>query len=488
MHGMRSSLAFCGIVLTGAVWPASGPAARAQQAAQRDATPVATVPFVDKAFGFELQVPAGWSYDRAGFFGPEGSLGLLRGAAPGGRATLQILVFREPQLPSFPEWIDFFCGQLGRISGTKRVQVKGETGTERPAAYVVAEAQLGIDRTRTLYYCVQFDQDTTWVLSQASAIKTLADEAENEAGDSDREVQIPAEFTHMVKTLRVFYDPATARLMAAALQRGKDYLARYQLQEDARKLQIDGAVRYYEIRVAGKPIGYLTRQFTREDEPLQRPGRSSSAKEGLRVRERSYRFADDQTVHFSKIDLFSSRDAETDLYELWEAEIPPADADNPAVLVTRDQCVREGNALFSTLTTSRDEAYPEPRRPLKLDETYLGLGWARVLPALLGPEQRETLAFTVYDPETRTLITHVIRSLGEKPLPGATGTKAYAFETWAGFVEKPGVAYTDAAGNLLRYEAGQLALTLSSEAAIERQFGQRRDAANVRLQQEQQKP
>jgi len=488
MHGMSpSSLMFCGIALIGAVAAASVPAARAQEP-ERDLTPFATVPFVDKAFGFELQVPAGWSYDRAGFFGPEGSLGLLRGASPGGRATLQILVFREPQLPSFPEWIDFFCQQLGRISGTKRVQVKGETGTERPAAYVVAEAQLGIDRTRTLYYCVQFDPDTTWVLSRASAIRALADEVEDDGGDSAREVQIPAEFAYMAKTLRVFYDPVTARLMAAALQRGKDYLARYQLQEDARKLQIDGLVRYYEIRVAGKPIGYLTRQFTREDEPLQRPGRSSSAKEGLRVRERSYRFADDRTVRFSKVDLFSSRDAETDLYELWEAEIPPADADGAAVFVTRDQCVREGNALFSTLTTSRDETYPEPRRPLKLDATYLGLAWARLLPALLGPEQREMLAFTVYDSETRTLITHVLRSSGEKPLPGATGTKAYAFETWAGFVEQPGVAYTDAAGNLLRYEAGQLVLRLSTEAAIERAFGRRRDAANLRLQQEQQKP
>jgi hypothetical protein len=82
----------------------------------------------------------------------------------------------------------------------------------------------------------------------------------------------------------------------------------------------------------------------------------------------------------------------------------------------------------------------------------------------------------------------VIRSLGEKPLPGATGTKAYAFETWTGFVERPGIAYTDASGNLLRYETGQLVLRLSSEAAIERQFGQRRDAANLRLRQNRPQP
>lgn len=477
----RLSLMFSGILLAAAV-----PALLAQDPG-RAATPPATVPFVNKAFGFELQVPAGWSYDRTGFFGPGGSLGLLRGASPDGRKTLQILVFRQLELASFPEWIDFFGQQLSRISGTKRVQVQGQTGVERPAAYVVAEAQLGLDHTRALYYCVQFDEETVWVLSQASAIRTLENGAEEREGDSGREVHVPDEFTRLTQTLRVFYDPAMARLMVAALQRGKDYLARYQLQEDIRELRIDESVRYYQILVAGKPIGYLTRQFTREEEPLQRPGRSSSAKEGLRVRERSYRFANDGTVHFSKVDLFSSRDLETDLYELWTAEIPRSETDAP-VFITRDQCVRERETLFSTYTTSRDETYPEPRRPLKLDATFLGLGWTRLLPALLGAERREAVGFTVYDSETRTLITHVIRSLGERPLPGAGEAQAHAFETWAGFVERPGVVYTDADGNMLRYEVGQLVLRLSSEAAIERDFGPRRDAANLRLKEHQQRP
>ncbi|MBU0617470.1 MAG: hypothetical protein KKI02_07120 [Planctomycetes bacterium] len=458
------------------------------QPKEPDAKPPATVPYLDKSLGFELQLPAGWDYDRTGFFGPGGSLGLLRGAAPGGRATLQILVFRELESPSFPDWIDYFTRQLGSISGTKRVQVKGETGTQRPAAYVSVEAQLGIDQTQTLYYCVQFDQDTIWVFSQATAARKLVGETEDEADDSTGEVHIPAEFTRLTSTLRVFYDPATARLMAVALQRGKDYLVRYQLQDDIRKLRIDESLRYYEIRVADKPIGYLTRQFTRENEPLQRPGRLSNAKDGLRVRERSYRFADDGTLHFSKIDLFSSRDTETDLYELWQARIPPADDADPTVLITRDQCVREGDALFSTYTTSRDQAFPEPRRPLKLDATYLGLAWARLLPTLLGPQLQEMHAFTIYDSETRTLITHVIKHLGERPLPGSAATNARCFETRAGFVELPAVVYTDAYGNMLRYQAGELVLRLSSQVAIEQQFGQRRDAVNLRLEREQQRP
>lgn len=458
------------------------PAVGAQESPS-SATPVPIIPYVDKAFGFEMQVPGGWTYDRTGFFGPGGSLGLLRGVAPDGRATLQILVFREMQMQGFPDWIEFFVQQLSGMSGVERVQVKGDTASERPAAYVIAEAQIGLEHTHTLYYCVRFAADTVWVLSYATvAIETASDDAEDATPASTSGVKIPAQFTRLAKTLRVFYDSQVAGQIALALQRGKEYLVRSQLQVDVQKLRVDESVRFYEIRIADKPIGYLTRQFTREPEPLQRPDWGASPKEGLRVRERSYRFADDGTVHFSRIDLFSSRDGETDLYELWQTRIPPASAADPIPAITRDQCVREGDTLFSSYTTNRDQRLPDPRRPIKLDAAYLGLAWARLLPALLGPEPRPTHAFTIYDPETRTVISHAITPLGEKPLPGQTGRRVYAAETREGFVEQPALVYTDEHGNLLRLEAGELVLTLSDDARIEKRFGKQRDAAKARLE------
>jgi hypothetical protein len=462
-----------------AAWLAAPSSAQRSQPA---ATGQPTIPYLDKAFGFEIQVPAGWNYDRSGFFGPGGSLGLLRGTAPGGHATLQILVFREMSTPPFPEWIESFSEQLGGLSGVERVRVKGEATAPRPAAYVLVEARRGVDHTRTSYYCVQFDANTIWVFAYATVLPASSDggAASKATPDAD-EVEIPAELTRLTRGLRVFYDPQVARQTASALQRGKEYLARYQLQEDARRLRIDESVRYYEIRLAGKPIGYLTRRFTRESEPLQRPGRTSNPKEGLRVRERSYRFADDGTTHVSRIDLFSSRDGETDLYELSQARVPPPESAEAQIFTTRDQCVREGEALFSTYTTSRDQTLPDPRPPIKLEASYLGLAWVRLLPALLGPEPGPMHAFTIYDSETRTVITYGITPLGEKTLPGSAGQTAYAFETRAGFVEKPGMVYTDADGNMVRFEAGDLVLELSDERAIEERFGARRDAANARL-------
>ncbi len=480
MHPVNLSLTR--IVLAATCMAALTPPARAQ-GPQPSATQIRTIRYVDKAFGFELQLPADWNNDRTGFFGPGASLGLLRSGSPDGRATLQIFVFRELPSPRFSEWIEFFGDQLARISGTERVGVKKVDPTSgRPAAYVVVEARLGVERTRTVYYCVQFDADMIWVLAYATALgKTIGDRTEEDTAEAARNVDIPADFTRLTSTLRVFYDAELARQMAAGLQRGKDYLARYQLQADIRDLRIDDSIRYYQIHVADKPVGYLTRRFTREREPLQRPGSTSKAKEGLRVQERSHRFADDGTVYFTQIDLFSSRDSETDLYEVSHAQVPPAGAAADEPLAVRDQCVREGDALFSTYTTSRDQGLPEPRRPLKLNATYLGLAWARLLPALLGPEPQPALAFTVYDPETRTLITQTIRPLGETALPGRPDKRAYAFETREGFIEQPAIVYTDQYGNLLRLEAGEFVLTASDQETIEKMFGPRRDAANARL-------
>ena len=471
--GFRAVLAGC--VVTGLAMTAGAQ----ESAAER----IPTIPYIDKAFGFELQIPAGWNYDRTGFFGPGGSLGLLRGAAVDGRATLQILAFRELQLPSFPEWIESFSERLGSIDGTQRVRVKGVPAAERSAAYVIAEAQIGVERTRALYYCVQFDENTVWVFSLATVLGTTVGAGDTGPEEHSMEVVVPAEFTELAETLRVFYDPQIAREIAAAQQRGEEFLARTRLEDAIRDLRIDDSVRYYEIHLAGKPIGYMTRQITREAEPLQRPGQLSNAKEGLRVRERSYRFTDNETTEVSRIDLFSSADGQTDVYELWHAQIASPGAGAPEPLITCDQCVREGRTLFSSYSTSRDEGLPEPRQPLKLDATYLGLSWARLLPALLGPQARPMHAFTVYDPETRTLITHAVTPLGEKRVPGLAETTSFAFELRTGFTETPGVVFTDASGNMLRFEAGKLILTLSDKPTIERTYGTRRDRANAPLRQ-----
>lgn len=460
-------------------------AALAQPAAT-DSGQSSTIPFIDKTFGYEIQVPDGWSYDRTGFFGPGNSLGTLRGIGPGGRETLQILVFREQELTAFPEWVKFFSKQLGGLGGTTSVRVKGTDCGGRPAAFVLADARIGVDQTQTAYYCVQFEPGTVWVFSHAAAGAAPSDSPGEDSGV--REVRIPPGFTNLTGTLRVFYNPEQARRMAAAVQRGREFLSRYELQAAIRNLRTDDSVRHYEISVAGEPIGFLTRQFTVENEPMRDAGQRAIAKEGVRVRERSYRFAPDGSTSYNKVDLFSSRDGETDLYEILQAGVPPPDNADGEVWIARDQCVREGDSLFSTRATSRDRGLPPPRRPLKLDASYLGLGWVRLLPAMVGDEAQSLLGFTIYDVETRALVTHAIKRLSEHPLPAGVDAKTLAFEIRAGFAEAPDIVYTDKFGNMLRHESGNLALTLADEQQILKRYGDRRAAADRRLRQQSGKP
>src|SRR5262249_39372596 len=155
-------------------------------------------------------------------------------------------------------------------------------------------------------------------------------------------------------------------------QRGKEYLARFALQDEIRKLRIDENIRYYDLVLAGKSIGYLTRRFTREQQALDDPSFGKAGKEGLRVREQSWRFGDDGSARFSDFNLFSSVDGTSDLYEGNETVIPPESAPDGRRVTYRDQYVREGEVLFATYFSSLDVDRPDPRRPLKIEPTYVG--------------------------------------------------------------------------------------------------------------------
>lgn len=473
----RSQIAALGRVLAALALfaPAVRPAhARVQQQS------ASTIPFVDKSFGYQLDLPGGWRYDRTAFFGPGGSLGLLRGAGPGGQESLQIILFRNVKPATMKEWLDFFSTQLGGVSGVTGVFAKYQDevsdGSKRPYGYVLVRSRDGADRLETLYYCTRFDESTIWILSRAAVVV-----ADAPAPTANSGFEIPAAFQTLVNSLQVTYDPKVAAETRAALDRGKEWLAKFQLQEAVRRLRIDENTRQYEIVLAGKPIGYLTRRFSREwhtmDEGAARTTRNK--KEGLRVRETSWRFGDDGSAFHSVIDLFSSIDGDTDLFESTDTRIPPASAKDAKPLVARDQCVRENDVLFSSVRTSTDAAMPEPRQPIRLEATYLGLSWARLLPALLGRDEQPPIGFTIYDGETRALLIHTMRAAGETAQPG--GEKAWLYETRDGMSAAASRILTDNRGHLLRLESGDLLIRLSDESTIENTFAARRADALKRV-------
>jgi hypothetical protein len=431
-------------------------------------TSLPTVPFADYTFGFEMRIPAGWSYDRTRFAGPGGAVGLLRGGAVDARATLQILVFRKPETVSFADWVRYYEEQLTRISGTLKIAGKERQIGERKAAILEVDARLGADYTKTYYLCIPFDPTKTWVFSYAVVVTPTGDPG-------------PARqhFEQLVESVRVLYDMAQAREMTAAFQRGQTLVAR--ISAESVNMRLPEEERCYDVVVKGKSIGFLTRRVTRESRSLDDPRYHKQGKPGLRVHEQSWHFAADGSARHSQVDLFSSFDLRTELIETRCTQVPASDAVGQRPFITLDQCLREGDLLFSSYSTNLDIDLPDPREPIQIGDTYLSLAWVRLLPAVLGDKPGPTHAFAVYDAKTRAMSTSTVRPLGPRPLPGQAKARAHAFETSEGFAKQPALVYTDASGLLLRYEAGDLVLRLTSKEAVERRWGSRRDAAQERV-------
>jgi len=99
---------------------------------------------------------------------------------------------------------------------------------------------------------------------------------------------------------------------------------------------------------------------------------------------------------------------------------------------------------------------------------------------LLRDSPPEPLAAAIYDGETRALVAHTVRPLGERKLGGYDGL-AHAYEVRDGFIDRPSLLYCDERGNPLRLEAGELIVTRISRHEADRKYGPRRDEARRRF-------
>jgi len=456
-----AALVLCVLV----VWSAGSAGA---QTTQPVPTSVPTVKLADPAFGFELDLPAGWDYDRTRFQQFKDSIGLLRGRSPDGNRGLQVMVFRSIPMKPFEEWIADFGRASAELTNSPRVDWEPWKLPPRAGAILSYSSKLGAATTRSHYLCVPFDPSTVWVLIYTGTVRR-----------PDEDAQIRQEFDHVAASLHVYYDPQAVERLAPALDRGKALIER--LRTHASRVQLDEEEYAYDMAIGGKSVGYVLRRITREEYVFSSPtAKRRYAKEGVRVRERSWRFADDGTAWHVRLDLFSSFDLRSELSENQQTQIPPPDAQPQELLVRTDSVVREEDVLFSSFTTNRDRALPDPGKPISVGPVYLDQAWVRLLPGLLLGNSDEQHAFAVYNPEVRALISHTIQPLGPKPLAGYDGT-AYAFEVRDGFVDRPSVCYCDERGSLLRLEAGEVTLTRAPRAEIEKKYAARRDEARKRF-------
>ena len=429
----------------------------------------ATLPFVDYTIGLRIDVPAGWRYDRSLVGGPGGSVSILRGQSPDGQASLQLLVFRDVTQP-LAEWIDYFTRNIGKIAGVDRIAVVGAPRDGTPAAWVVVDAHTPQSRTRTIYYCCQFNPRTILVYVRAGVLGG----ASLPLPPAPRSVgQIPAALRAAADALEILYDPQTEALIRAARLRGARLLHSDRWLEAVGRLRVDPATHWYLLRVAGREVGYLTRRFSRERHALDQQARDG--KDGLRVHETLWRFAPDGSASWQRIDLFSSIDGQTDLYEIVETTLGPPGSKEPPQ-IRREQCVRQADTLVRTTTVGGQPAPPVP--PLSLPGDYLGLAWVRLAAGLIGTDATEPVGFVTYDTATRALVPQVWIPHGPATQPAA---ERYVWTIREGFNPQTARLVTDRWGRMRTYRAGALSLTEVGEDEIERRFGARRREALRRL-------
>ena len=361
-----------------------------------------------------------------------------------------------------------FSKALAESVSAERIDWEPWNLPPRAGALLIHDAKIGAVTTRTFTLCVPFDPNTVWVFVYSGTF------AEDEGGRLLRQ-----QFDHLGRSLQIHYDPVEVEQMVAALQRGRGLVAK--LREHADRVQPDDAEHFYMISIGPDAIGYLRRHVTREEHVLTAPqARHRVAQEGLRVRERSWRFAGDGTVRYSRIDLFSSLDLASELIEDVQTQIPALDVPTQQLYVKRTQAVRKNNIIVSSFATSLDRTLPEPGKPLDTGPAYLDLAWMRVCPGLLLTAAPEPHAFAAYDVETRALLTQVFTPLGRRELTGQDDV-VYAFEVREGLIDNPSLMYVDRRGTLVRLVAGKLAIQRVTREEVETKFGKRRDAARARF-------
>lgn len=459
----------CLAVVSGTIAFLLTTAAAAAQTTSSQPTSMPTTLYSDPAFGFELALPAGWEYDRTRFQTFKDSIGLLRGRGPGGRQALQVLVFRSFPMPPFEDWIIDFGKASAELVNSARVDWETWQLPPRAGAILSYRSRLGAVPLRSHYLCVPFDQNTVWVLVYSASAVDEADEA-----------LVRREFDTIAASLRVHYDPQEQERLAPAFERGRALLA--EIRAQGAKVRLDEAEHVYEVVIAGRPVGYMSRRISREEYDFSTPGgKHRSFKPGLRLRERFWRFAADGTVRRVRFDAFTSFDRENERVEQQQTQIPAPDATGETPFMRTEQVVRDGDALFVGTSTNRDTALPEPGQPIAVGPVYLDQAWVRLLPGLLLGRNDELHAVAAYNFEARALVSITIKPLGPRPLEGFEQT-AYAFEVREGLIGPASLVLCDERGVLLRHEAGEIVITRTTPEKVEREYGAQRDAARRRFQ------
>jgi hypothetical protein len=390
--------------------------------------------------------------------------------------------------------VNRFAKQLADVEGAGRIDAR-TLNEQRGDCVIEVDAALGMMATKRYYLCVPFDVRTVWVLMIAVVGN---DPANHQAAE--------ATLAAAHESLKLLHDRVEKEDLTAALERGKELLKRMHRQSASGPAVPSPS--YYEISGPEGPIGYVRVHQTND---------TRQGKPGARISEHTWEFGPEGRARYIRMNAFVSRDFVTELIET-RTDYIPATADGNGVLTTLDQCVREGESLFSSFSRSDQPMTKEAPPPIDTGPAYVPRVWMRQLPALLGSARSPLHAFSVYDAEIRAPVLYLIRGAesaaesavaeegqaeptaptaptepGEPGEPGGESAAAPAapqqsgsdesivYLVREGYAGQPAMLHVDASGTMIKYVAGDVTLTQRSESYIEDRYGPRRQAAEKRL-------
>lgn len=445
-----------------------------QSAAQEPSTPAAADAWqqlVDVEHGYEITLPTGWKLEQTRLPTQDGGVRVLLGVAPAAARSLEIRVYHGERVIDFDRW----CRGYAQQARLERVAVQAQpcAAALRPATRLSLNGKGGA---------------TEHLLVLADPMKLLVMIL---SGTDAKPAQLAQDMDRFASTLQFAAEPVDPVQTEEALRRGRALIS--VLRRSAEQVQVSPETLHYLIELDGKPHGYRTRRFSRTERDTGNrlmPGERSA---GLQFLQQEWTFSPDGTARMEAIDAFTSFDGQVELLETRTVQIPPAALSSLRPLIRLDQCVREGDRLFSSVSRNLDQDLPAPRPPMVLDANYLSRAWIELLPGFLANLAGETHLFTHYDAQVRTLRPYLITSRGPvetQPASvghnsqgaGAASEPAYQFDCAEEFGSRAMTrVWTSRSGALLRSEFGTQVVRRSTAEETRALFGARQSDAERRL-------
>lgn len=432
-----------------------------QALAQTDAADPLADPVVDGSYGFSIRPPRGWQIIRRRLPERDGValLRMMRRISP---AQTEEMVFRQTSTTRTIAMKDM----LQRVADTlelKYSNVEILSQQEQP----IAEQPGGV-LSATLWR-----EGSQWLRLEAIIeLRPRVYFVLLYSGPANLRGSAEPLFYQVLASLELLADRIDEAKLRKALDDGVKLLDRIDAAHLKRALVPE---QYLRIERGGRAIGFVA-AFQGERTWEKHPG--------IEVRERGWTFEDDGRASRLQSNMFVSLDRRHEHWQTSVTTLVGARKDLPEHL---DIALEEGLRVDDILLSNQQYQLAQPpteNPPLNLPETYVSRAVIRILPRLVPELAKEaTYAFVSFDHVRGGLVTRVVEFKGESELPDgvAASGRVYRVDDREGLAAQPSSLYFDERGHVVLVVAGELRMTPTDAATIEKEFGRRVAESDSRM-------